>query len=110
MANFAAKAIPIIGAAIDVISNIVENVSAAERSRKFEKNKDGIKNEINKVFIECIEQLKDDSWYFDTFAPRVKTLEEQVLADERDIAKMEDMKNKYMAWSKRVKDIECSIL
>ncbi len=110
MANFAAKAIPIIGAAIDVISNIVENVSAAERSRKFEKNKDEIKNEINKVFIECIEQLKDDSWYFDTFAPRVKTLEEQGLADERDIAKMEDMKNKYMAWSKRVKDIECSIL
>ncbi len=110
MANFATKVIPVIGAAIDVISNIVENVSAAERSRKFEKNKQDIKDTINGVFIECIDQLKNDSWFFDNFAPGVKTLEEQVVADERDIAKMEEMKDKYMAWSKKVKDIECSIL
>ena len=55
-------------------------------------------------------ELKNDSWFFDNFAPGVKTLEEQVVADERDIAKMEEMKDKYMAWSKKVKDIECSII
>lgn len=110
MANFAVKAIPIIGAAIDVISNIVDNITTAERNRKFEKNKDEIKNEVNAVFIDCIDQIKDDKWFFDNFAPGVNILEEQVASDEKDIAQMEEMKNKYMAWTKKVKEIECSIL
>ena len=110
MAKFAAKAIPIIGAAIDVISNIVDNIATAERNRKFEKNKDEIKNEVNAVFIDCIDQIKDDKWFFDNFAPGVTILEEQVASDEKDIARMEEMKNKYMAWTKKVKEIECSIL
>ena len=39
MATFATKALPVVGAAIDVVSNIVENISAQERNNKFEKNK-----------------------------------------------------------------------
>ena len=55
-------------------------------------------------------QIKDDKWFFDNFAPGVNTLEEQVASDEKEIAQMEEMKNKYMAWAKKVKAIECNIL
>ena len=110
MAKFAKNALPVIGAVIDVVSNVVDNISTAERNRKFEKNKDKMKNMINEIFIDCIDQIKDDKWFFETFAPGVKTLEEQVIIDERDIEKMEEMKDNYMAWSNKVKEIECSIL
>jgi hypothetical protein len=47
---------------------------------------------INEIFIDCIDQIKDDKWFFENFAPGVKALEEQVIIDERDIEKMEEMK------------------
>ena len=72
--------------------------------------KDDLKNVINEVFIDCIDKIKDDKWFFDNFAPAVNFLDEQVAADEREIMQMEEMKNNYMAWSKRVKEIDCSIL
>ena len=71
---------------------------------------DGIRIQRNAVFIDCIDQIKDDKWFFDNFAPGVTILEAQVASDEKDIARMEEMKNKYMAWTKKVKEIECSIL
>ena len=80
------------------------------QSRKFEKNKNEVKDAINVAFIECMDQLKDDEWFFENFAPGVKVLEEQVEIDERDIAQLEDTKNKYMAWAKKIDDIECSII
>lgn len=110
MATWATKALPAIGAAIDVITVIAENVSTAEKNRKFEKIKVEIKDAINEIIYESVDQLKDDNWFFENFAPGVKTLEEQVSADERSIAQMEETKNKYMIWSKKVKDIECNIL
>ena len=110
MATFATKALPIIGAALDVISNVSDSISTSKRVQKFEKMKNEIKNEVNGIFIDCINQIRDDNWFFDNFAPGVNALEEQVASDEREIALIEEMKNKYMQWSKKVKDIKCSIL
>ncbi len=110
MAKFASKAVPFIGAAIELIADIVDNVTTAQRNRQFERNKDEIKNVIDGVFIDCIDQVNNDSWFFENFAPGVTILEKQVSDDEESIKKIEDMKNKYMEWSKQVKTIECSIL
>ena len=110
LAEFAVKALPFIGAAIDVVSNIVENISVAERERRFEKNKDEIKNEINGVFSECYDQLNNDNWFFENFAPGIKMLEEQVTSDEKEIQEMEEMKNKYMTWSAKAKELGCNII
>ena len=110
MAKFASKAVPFIGAAIELIADIVDNVTTAQRNRQFERNKDEIKNVIDGVFIDCIDQVNNDSWFFENFAPGVTILEKQVSDDEESIKKIEDMKNKYMEWSKQVKTIECNIL
>ena len=109
MAKFATNALPIIGASIDVISNIVDNVSTAERNRKFEENKDEIKNSIDEIFIDCINQINDDNWFFENFAPDVKKFEEAITIDEKEIIQMEEKKNKYMEWAKKVNEIELSV-
>ena len=110
IARFAQKAMPIIGTAIDVVSNVAENISTEVNIKKFEKKKTELKNAINEVFMECIDQLKDDKWFFENFAPEVNILEEQIALDEQEIKYMEETKNKYMAWSKEVKDIECRVI
>ena len=110
MAKAISEALPIIGAAIDITTNIADNVAAAERNRKFEEGKNEIKNSINETFTECREMLRDDDWFFENFAPEIKELEKHVASEEKRIAQMEETNNKYMAWSKKVKDIECSIL
>lgn len=109
IAVFVQKAIPVIGAAIDIISNVSENIALDKKNKKFEKSKTELKNTINEIFIDCIEQLKDDKWFFDNFAPAVNVLEKQIELDEQEIKQMEEMMNKYMAWSNKVKDIECSL-
>lgn len=106
MAKFAVKAVPFIGAAIDVVMNVVDNYSTFERNRKFEQNKEEIKNSVNELFIDCMDQVNDDKWFFENFAPDVQILKDQIAADEQDIAQMEENKNKYMAWSKKAKSIE----
>lgn len=110
MANFLTKALPVIGAAIDVISNIVENVAIEKRNRKFEKAKEDVKTAINEVFIECKDNINNDEWFFENFAPGVKILEEQIALDESDIKELETAMNNYYAWTSKVKDMEYSIL
>ena len=110
MASFATKTLPAIGATIDVISNAVDNVSTAECNRKFEEKKDEIKNSVDEIFIEHIDKINDDKWFFENFAPDIKKLEEAIALDEKEIMQMETMKNKYMEWKKKVNEIELSVL
>ena len=109
MASFATKTLPAIGAAIDVISNVVDNVSTAECNRKFEEKKDEIRKSVDEIFIECNDQINNDQWFFENFAPDVKRFEEAIEFDEKEINKMEIMKNKYMEWKKRVNETELSV-
>lgn len=74
MATFATKALPVIGAAIDVVTNIAENIAAGVRNRKFEKRKDDLKNGINDTFYEVMQMLNSDDSYIDQFAPSYRIL------------------------------------
>lgn len=106
MANFASKAAPMAGAVIDVVSNIVDNVSTI----KFEETKNKDKNWINEKFIELIDKINDDNWFFENFAPDIKKLEETITSLEKEITQMEIMKNKFIEWKKKVNETELSIL
>ena len=110
IATFMSEALPIIGAAIDVVSNIVENVKEKERNKKFNDSKDQIRNSIEELFASTMEQLNDDNWYFDNFAPDVKILENQIKNDEKEIEEIEETRKKYLNWSKKVNSMECSII
>lgn len=110
MATFATKALPVIGAGIDVVANIVENVAAGERNRKFEKSKDELKNGINDTFYEVMQMLNSDDSYIDQFAPSYRILEDQIRQDEEDIRYQELMLRKFKTWNDEIIDADYRII
>lgn len=110
MATFATKALPIIGAGIDIVSNIIENVAAGEKNRKFEKNKEDLKNEINETFYEIMEKLNSDDSYIDQFAPSYRILEEQIRQDEEDIKYQEAVLKRFNVWNEEIIDADYRII
>lgn len=106
MATFATKALPVIGAAIDIVSNIVENVATQERNRKFEKTKNEIKNAINDTFHEIYNMLNSDEQYIDDFAPQYRVLEQQVNQDQSDIEEQKLYLKKFAEWKKHFNEVD----
>lgn len=110
MATFATKALPVIGATIDVVTNIAENIAAGARNRKFEKSKDDLKNGINDTFYEVMQMLNSDESYIDQFAPSYRILEEQIHQDEEDIRYQESMLKKFNTWNEEIIDADYRII
>lgn len=110
MATFATKALPVIGAAIDVVTNIAENIAADVRNRKFEKSKDELKNGVNDTFYEVMQMLNSDDSYIDQFAPSYRILEEQIRQDEEDIRYQESMLKKFNTWNEEIIDADYRII
>lgn len=110
MATFARKALPVIGAAIDVVTNIAENIAAGAKNRKFEKSKDDLKNGINDTFYEVMQMLNSDESYIDQFAPSYRILEEQIRQDEEDIRYQESMLKKFNTWNEEIIDADYRII
>ena len=110
MATFATKALPVIGAAMDVVTNIAENIAAGVRNRKFEKSKDDLKNGINDMFYEVMQMLNSDDSYIDQFAPSYRILEEQIRQDEEDIRYQESMLKKFNTWNEEIIDADYRII
>ena len=100
MATFATKAIPVIGAGIDLVTNLVENITTQERNKKFEKTKESIKETINETFYDVMKMLDSDEKYISEFAPAYKVLENQVAQDQDDIESQERMLQAFYAWRK----------
>lgn len=110
MATFATKALPVIGAGIDVVTNIAENIAAGARNRKFEKSKDDLKNGINDTFYEVMQMLNSDDSYIDQFAPSYRILEDQIRQDEEDINYQESMLKRFNAWNEEIIDADYRII
>lgn len=110
MATFATKALPVIGAGIDVVSNIVENIAAQERNRKFEKSKEDLREGISETFYEVMQMLDSDDSYIDQFAPSYRILENQIRQDEEDIRNQESMLQKFIIWNKEIIDADYRIV
>lgn len=96
MANFAVKGIPLIGAGIDIVSNIVENISEQEQNKKFEKTKEELINEIEEVFNQAIELLNNDEEFIQKCAPNYTLLYEQIQNDKKDIDNLTSLLNKHL--------------
>lgn len=110
LATFATKALPVIGAALDVVTNIIENISVQERNRKFEKNKDDLKTGINETFREVNEMLKSDDVYINQFAPSIGILIEQINQDDENIKYQESVLKKFNSWNEEILNSDFSIL
>lgn len=110
MATFATKALPVIGAGIDLVTNIAENIAAGARNRKFEKSKEDLKNGINDTFYEVMQMLNSDDSYIDQFAPSYRILEEQIRQDEEDIRYQESMLAKFNTWNEEIIEADYRII
>lgn len=106
MATFATKALPVLGAAIDVASNIFENVASQERNKKFENTKSDIKDAINDTFREIYDMLNSDEKYIDDFAPQYRILEQHVNQDQSDIEEQKLYLKKFAKWKKHFIEVE----
>ncbi|MDE6579395.1 MAG: hypothetical protein K2K41_02560, partial [Ruminiclostridium sp.] len=105
MAGFATKALPAIGAAIDIVSNVVEIVSAQKKIKKFEDAKNNLKEVINGFFLEIYKKLDSDEKYIDDFAPQYRILEQQVEQDKKDIETLKENLKSFADWEKHFHEI-----
>lgn len=110
IASFATKALPLIGAGIDIVTNVIDNFSTQKKNDKFEKNKEEIKDAIEEIFYELIEMLADDEKFFDKFAPQYHSLQEQLRQDQNNIEEQEDILGKFESWKKDIIDVDFKIV
>ncbi len=110
MATFATKALPVIGAAIDITTVVFENVTADRRNREFQKSKDDVKDAISSVFLDVEELLDVEDRFIDQFAPQYRILEQQLAQDDNDIQEQEKLLNQYQLWCNSLYSSQTSIL
>ncbi len=109
MANFATKALPVIGAGIDIVMGIVDNVTAKKRNKEFEANKDELKMEIAALFKTVQDSLDDEQAYLNDFAPGYNELLEKIAEDEETMKVMEKQLSGFKKWEKNVIDVDFTV-
>lgn len=102
MANFATKSLPVIGAGIEIVSDVIANSKAQKRNREFERTKDEIKENIKKLFKEINDKLNDNEQYFEDFAPDYANLSKQIIEDEEGIKAQEKQLTEFKNWERKV--------
>ena len=102
MATFATKALPIIGAGIDIVSDIIANSKEQKRNRQFQNTKDDLKDELRSLFREIQNGLENDEKYFADFAPDYGELLALIKEDEAAICAREQMLKSFKDWKKRI--------
>ncbi len=108
MASFATKALPIIGAVIEIGADVITNTKEQKKNRKFEDAKDQLKDQIMGMFREINEQLNNNDRYFADFAPDYNELVAQIEKDAVAISEQERLLKEYKRWDKQVADSDFS--
>lgn len=109
MAGFATKALPVAGAALDIVMDIKRIGKERKLMRAFENAKDAMKKEVEKLFEDVIEKLKDDKTYIQDFAPDYSKLEQQIKENETAIQKLENTLASFAAWEKSTAAMDFTI-
>lgn len=106
MAQFATKALPIIGAGIDIVSDLIAAGKEQKRNREFEHNKDELKQEIRSLFKGLNDGLNDNEKFFSDFAPDYGEFRDQIMCDADEILAQEQLLKKFKAWAKKVSETD----
>lgn len=110
IATAASGALPIIGAAIDIVSNVVGNAMTQASNRKFEESKKDIIKNIHTVFTEVQNTLRDDEKYLEQFAPEYKILVQQLKKDRDTENRQKELIRKFREWKKDAVDANFKII
>lgn len=106
LAKFAEKALPIIGAAIDVVSNIVENALAQKKNKKFEESKNEVNEEIHNIFLEIKKKFESDEQYVKEFAPSYLELERQIDAERKSVEEQKEYLKRFSEWRENFTEVD----
>lgn len=109
MANFATKALPVIGAGIDIASDLISNIQEQKRNKEFESNKDEIKTELSKLFKELRDSLNDEQKYLDDFAPSYRELADQIDEDKESVKMLEQRLADFKKWEKHFDEADFTV-
>ena len=106
IANFATKALPILGTVIDVGANVAENLIAQKKNKEFEKAKRDLQDAVESIFYDVYDKLNSDEEYISQFAPQYRALEEQIKQDEIDIWNLEENLRRFATWKRQNANID----
>ncbi len=104
MAKFTKKAVPIIGEAIELISGVAENIEAEKNNSEFERCKNEIMDSLVDVFRDAIDNIHNDEWFYDNFAPSLMSLDDVIEKEKSEIHDLEGKINIYSSWRQKVYD------
>lgn len=104
MANFATKALPVIGAGLEIALGAISNIIEAKRNKEFQKKKEEIMKEIKLIFNEVVDSLNDDDRYIEEFAPEYILLSDQIKNDEASVDAQEQLLLDIKEWEKSINE------
>ena len=102
MANFATKALPLIGAGISLALDITSAARARKLQREFEKNKNDLNASIADMFKKANDGLNDDCEFISSFAQNYEVLVGQIQSDVALIAQQETMLAEFAEWERNL--------
>ena len=99
------KGLPLLGAGIDVLTNIFETWQQHKQQAKFIKAKDELQKFISGFFKGVIDQVTDDKKFLEKFAPQLLELEENLNDEVNQMNKFKEQKQKLLEWKEKASDI-----
>lgn len=100
------KALPIIGAAIDVGMNAIDLAKKNAEKNKFEKIKKDVGEMITSYFKEICDDAMDNEKYLEMFAPQLKELRKNLTMQEETLENQKLRKEQFLKWKKEAVDVE----
>lgn len=100
------KALPVVGAVIDVGMNVVDIAKKNEENNKFIR----LKKELEEMISDYIKQVCDDAMntetYLEMFAPQLKEIEKNLSAQKEILENQKLRKEQFLNWKKEAVDVD----
>ena len=106
MAEGLTKALPVVGAVIDVGMNVAEIAKKNAEKNKFEQTK----REVEEMISEYIKSVCDDAMnnekYLEMFAPQLKEIENNLVMQKNVLEEQKVRKEQFIKWKKEAVDVD----
>lgn len=100
------KALPVVGAVIDVGMNVAEIAKKNAEKNKFEQTK----REVEEMISEYIKSVCDDAMnnekYLEMFAPQFKEIENNLVMQKNVLEEQKVRKEQFIKWKKEAVDVD----
>ena len=109
IAKVVSKAAPIAGAAVDVISEVIEAFKRNKQLKEFEKFKSERSNDIEKIYETVISEIRDEEKFLNKFAPQLKEVKDVIRISEETIEHNKRLRDAFRQWKKNTVDVDFKV-